>query len=193
MIVESLDSENSLQGKYKVIYADPPWDFKSWSEKGEGKSAQNHYNCMTMDKIIALPVGNITQDNAIMFMWATDPLLPQQIHVMEQWGFCYRTMGFVWIKMNTKRPTPFIGLGYYTRSNPEYVLIGVKGSVGRPKNKIVSEVIMSPIREHSRKPDHINGLIETMYDGPYLEMFARTERPGWDSFGNQTDKFKTLF
>lgn len=193
MIVKSLDSDNSLQGKYKVIYTDPPWEFKSWSEKGEGKSAQNHYSCMTMDEIKTLPVGNITQDNAIMFMWATDPLLPKQIEVMEHWGFRYRTVGFVWIKLNTKQQTPFIGLGYYTRSNPEYVLIGVKGSVGRPLNRIVSEVVLSPIREHSRKPDQIIESIETMYNGPYLEMFARTERSGWDCFGNQTNKFSTLF
>ncbi len=191
MILKSLDSDPSLKGSYSVLYADPPWTFSSWSEKGEEKSAQNHYDCMSIDELKALPVGDISADNAIMFMWATDPLLPKQIEVMESWGFIYRTMGFVWVKMNKRQETPFVGLGYYTRSNTEYCLIGVKGSVGRPNNRMVSKVIMSPIREHSRKPDHIPSLIETMYYGPYLELFARTERPGWDSFGNQTDKFTT--
>lgn len=193
MTQKRVNSANLLQGKYRVIYIDPPWYFTNWSPKGGNKSATRHYSCMTMDELKELPIGSIAQDNAIMFMWATDPLLPKQIDVMEHWGFKYKTVGFVWVKLNTKRPTPFIGLGYYTRSNPEYCLIGVKGSVGRPINKMVSEVIMSPIREHSRKPDHIPELIESMYEGPYIELFARTERPGWDCWGNQTNKFTTLF
>ncbi len=193
-MTENLDSNLlKLTKKYSVIYADPPWDFKSWSQKGEVKSAQNHYACMSMEDIGNLPVSSILDENAILFMWVTDPLLPKQIEIMEKWGFTYRTVGFVWVKMNKKSLTPFIGLGYYTRSNPEYLLIGVKGSVGRPKDKSISEIVMEPIREHSRKPDCIRDYIDRMYpDGNRLEMFARNRSFGWDVIGNQTDKFDPI-
>jgi N6-adenosine-specific RNA methylase IME4 len=182
--------------KFRVLYIDPPWAFSSWSKKGEGKSAQNHYKCMTMDELKALPIGDLGDDNSIMFMWCTNPLFPEQIKVMEKWGYTYKTIGFTWVKLNKKTPTPFIGLGYYSRSNCEYLIIGTKGKVGRPKNKSISSVVMSPIREHSRKPDIIRKYIEAMYDGPYIELFARTKIDGWECWGNQTDLFqqsKTLF
>lgn len=175
--------------KYRVIYADPPWNFKTWSEKGEEKSAANHYSCMSMEDIGDLDVETISADNSILFMWATDPLLQDQIMVMNNWGFSYKTVGFNWIKMNKKAWTPFIGLGYYTRSNPEYCLIGTKGTPGRPKKKDISEVVFDRIREHSRKPDIIRQHIMDMYDGPYLELFARTQYPGWDVWGNEIEKF----
>jgi N6-adenosine-specific RNA methylase IME4 len=145
---------------------------------------------MTMDDIRNLPVRDITEDNAICFMWITDPLIPKQIQLMEDWGFKYKTMGFVWTKLNKKSRTPFIGLGYYTRSNEEYCIIGTKGKIGRPKDRSISQSVQEPIREHSRKPDIIRTYIERMYpDGNRLEMFARTQYPGWDVFGNQVDKF----
>ena len=187
-----INSESS-NSKYKVLYADPPWTFNSWSKKGEVKSAQNHYSCMNLDDLSNLPIGELIDDNAILFMWVTSPLLPLQIQVMEKWGFSYKTCGFTWIKMNPKSETPFFGLGYYTRSNPEFCLIGTKGKPGRPKNKGISSVVMSPIREHSRKPDIIRKHIMDMYEGPYLELFAREEFEGWSSWGNETSKFNKLF
>lgn len=187
MILNNLDD---IEEKYKVIYLDPPWEFKSWSKKGEEKSAQNHYSCMSFDDLKQLPISKIGCKNSIMFMWATSPLIPKQIEIMEYWGYSFKTFGFTWVKTNKVSPSYFIGLGYYTRSNPEYCLIGVKGSIGRPKNKSISSIISSPIRQHSRKPDHIHGLIESMYDGPYIELFARTDRNGWDVWGNEVGKFE---
>lgn len=184
---------NSEGLKYKCIYADPPWTFSSWSKKGEGKSAQNHYGCMTLQELTELPVNLVSDDDCILFMWVTSPMIDDQIKVMENWGFEYKTIGFTWIKLNPKALTPFIGLGYYTRSNAEYCLIGTRGKPGRPKNKGISSVIMSPIREHSRKPDVVRKHIMDMYDGPYLELFAREETDGWDYFGNETEKFNSLF
>lgn len=175
--------------KYRVIYADPPWNFKTWSEKGEEKSASNHYSVMTLEDINKLPINSISTDDSILFLWATDPLLPHQINVMQYWGFTYKTVGFNWIKMNKNQWTPFIGLGYYTRSNPEYCLIGTKGSPGRPKRHDISQVVFDRIREHSRKPDIIRQHITDMYEGPRLELFARTQYPGWDVWGNETNKF----
>lgn len=185
-------SLSNLHKKYRVIYSDPPWQYLSYAPSGMKKSAQNHYDCMSIDDLKSLPVSDIAQDNAIMFMWVTDPLLPKQIEVMESWGFSYRTMGFVWIKMNKTQQTPFFGLGYYTRKNCEYVIIGVKGKIGRPLVKNVSMVIQSKIREHSRKPDEIYPLIESMYSGPYIELFARQKYPNWDSWGNEISKFEPM-
>lgn len=190
MKIEKLGSGAS---KYKVILADPPWTFSSWSRKGEVKSAQNHYSCMSLEELIGLPVFWTGDRDCILFMWATSPMIDEQIKVMERWGFEYKTIGFTWIKLNPKALTPFIGLGYYTRSNAEYCLIGTRGKPGRPKNKGISSVIMSPIREHSRKPDIVRQYIMNMYDGPYLELFAREETDGWDYFGNETQKFNSLF
>lgn len=188
-----IQSLNSVHSRFKVVYADPPWTFSSWSKKGEVKSAQNHYSCMTMEDICNMPINDITDENSILFMWATSPLLEEQIKTMQRWGYTYKTIGFTWVKLNPKSMTPFIGLGYYSRSNAEYCLIGTKGKPGRPKNKSISQIIMSPIREHSRKPDIVRKHIMDMFDGPYLELFAREEVENWDCFGNETQKFSSLF
>lgn len=176
--------------KYQIIYADPPWNFKTWSQKGEKKSAANHYSIMTMDDIKSLPIYDIAEKDCLLFMWATSPLLPKQIEVMESWGFKYKTIGFVWVKQNKKSPTPFVGLGYYSRANAEYCLIGVKGKPGRPSNKSISQIVSSPVREHSRKPDVVYNNIEKMYPGrSKIELFSRTTKSGWDVWGLETNTF----
>jgi len=187
MIVD-FDTPNT----YPILYIDPPWTFKTWSDKGLGKSAQKHYSCMSMEAIANLPISRIAAKDALICMWGTDPLLDKQIALFPIWGFRYVTMGWVWIKMNKITPTPFIGLGKYTRANPEYVMIGRRGTPQRPKVNNISEVVFSPIREHSRKPDIIRTYIEQMYDGPRLEIFARQETKGWDVLGNEIGKFKDL-
>jgi N6-adenosine-specific RNA methylase IME4 len=174
--------------KYKVIYSDPAWTFATYSAKGKGKSPEQHYQCMTMDDIAKLPVGDMAEKDAILFMWVTDPLIPQQIKVAEGWGFQYKTVGFYWTK-TTNSGKPFFGCGYYTRANPEMCMIFTKGTPGRPKLRNVRRWVTSPVREHSRKPDEIRDAIRDMYDGPRLEMFARTRTDAWDVWGNETDKF----
>jgi N6-adenosine-specific RNA methylase IME4 len=174
--------------KYKVIYSDPPWRFNTWSEKGKEKSPERHYSCMSLEDIEALPVGDLADKNCILFMWVTDPLLNKQILIPEKWGFVYKTVGFYWTK-TTKKGKNFIGCGYYTRANPEQCLIFTKGVPGAPKVRNIRRWITSPVREHSRKPDCIRDYISEMYDGPRLEMFARVQTPGWEVFGNETDKF----
>lgn len=183
------DSSN----RYPVIYADPPWTWETFSAKGAKKSPTSKYDCMTLDDIAKLPVTNLAADNCIMFCWVTTPLLNRQIPCIEKWMFTYKTVGFTWIKLNKKNLKPFFGLGYYTRANAEYCLIARRGNPPRPKDRSISQVVMSPIREHSRKPDIIRTYIERMYDGPYLELFAREQVPGWDCIGNQADKYNTLF
>jgi N6-adenosine-specific RNA methylase IME4 len=174
--------------KYKVIYSDPPWTFKTYSDKGKGKSPENHYDCMSWEDIEKLPVADLADDDCILFMWCTDPLLNKQIELPKLWGFEYKTVGFYWTKI-TKHGKNFIGCGYYTRANPEMCLIFTKGKPGTPKVRNIRRWITSPVREHSRKPDIIRDHIAEMYDGPRLEMFARTSTPGWHVYGNETTKF----
>ena len=177
----------TLKQRYKVIYADPPWYFKSFSKKGEARSATRHYNCMSVDDICNIDVNRIADDNSVLLMWVTDPYLLDAFKVMESWGFNYKTVGFTWVKTN-KSKGYFTGMGYWTRSNPEMCLLGTKG---KPKrlDMSVKQLVVSQRREHSRKPDEVYNRIEKMLEGPYLEMFARNTRQGWDNFGNEVNKF----
>jgi len=180
---------NISNKKYKVIYADPPWYFKSYSQKGQGRNATKHYQCLGLSDIVSLPVERIAEDNSTLLMWVTDPFLKKAFEVIEGWGFTYKTVAFTWVKMNKTNPDYFTGMGYWTRANPEMCLLATKG---KPKriNKDVQQLVVSKRREHSRKPDQMYNRIERLVEGPYIELFARTKRPGWDSWGNQTDKFK---
>ena len=177
----------TLKQRYKVIYADPPWYFKSFSKKGEARSATKHYNCMSVDDICNIDVNRIADDNSVLLMWVTDPYLLDAFKVMESWGFSYKTVGFTWVKTN-KSKGYFTGMGYWTRSNPEMCLLGTRG---KPKrlDMSIKQLVVSQRREHSRKPDEVYDRIEKMLEGPYLEMFARNTRQGWDNFGNEVTKF----
>jgi N6-adenosine-specific RNA methylase IME4 len=178
-----------ISKKYNVIYADPPWTFKTFSDKGKDRSPENHYNVMNLKDICNLPVNKIANDNSVLLMWVIDPLLDKAFEVINAWGFKYKTVGFTWAKTNRKTMGFFTGLGYWTRGNPEMCLLATKG---KPKriSKSVPQLVVEQRREHSRKPDIMYNHIENLLEGPYIELFARTQRPGWDSWGNQTDKFK---
>jgi len=178
-----------INKKYNVIYADPPWTFKTFSDKGKDRSPENHYNVMSLQDICNLPVNNIANDDSVLLMWVVDPLLDKAFKVIEAWGFKYKTVGFTWAKTNKKSMGFFTGLGYWTRGNPEMCLLATKG---KPKriSKSVPQLVVEQRREHSRKPDIMYNHIENLLEGPYIELFARTQRSGWDSWGNQTDKFK---
>ena len=180
---------SNINKQYKVIYADPPWYFKSYSEKGEGRNATKHYQCSGLSDIISLPVSNLSEGNSTLIMWVTDPFLQQAFKVIEAWGFTYKTVAFTWVKQNKNNQNYFKGLGYWTRANPEMALLATKGKPRRISSN-VDQLVVSNRREHSRKPDEIYERIEQLLEGPYIELFARTQRPGWDSWGNQTDKFK---
>ena len=174
--------------KYKVILADPPWSFKNYSKKGEKRNANRHYETMSLADIKNLPIQKIADDDCILFLWITGPLLDKAFDVISEWGFTYKTIGFTWIKENMKSPTLFMGGGYWTRSNSEICLLATKG---KPKRigKNVMQPIISPRRQHSRKPDEIRERIERLVDGPYIELFARTESKTWDVWGLETNKF----
>ena len=173
--------------KYGVIYADPPWYFRSYSRKGEGRNANQHYGCMSITDICSLPISTISDTNSVLLIWVVDPLLEQAFRVINAWGFTYKTVAFTWAKTNTKNLGFSMGLGYWTRSNPEMCLLATKGKPKRV-SKSVKQLVVSERREHSRKPDEMYTYIEQLLNGPYIELFARSTREGWDSWGDEVNK-----
>ena len=182
-------------GAYRAILADPPWRFATYSDKGKGRSAEAHYDCMTLADIKTMPVADWAAKDAVLFLWATDPLLPRALEVIAAWGFTYKTVAFYWAKLNKGRgglvlgPRDFFtGMGFWTRANPEPCLLATRG---RPQRRAtdVAKLMIAPRREHSRKPDETHERIERLVDGPYLELFARASRPGWDRLGDQPELF----
>lgn len=180
---------------YGVIYADPPWRFKNFSKKGEGRNAVSHYDCMTFEELCKIPVNEWAARDCALFMWATDPMLPKALELIEAWGFEFKTVGFYWAKINKNADQNalsekdfFTGLGYWTRANVEQCLLATKG---RPKRraKDVRRLIVDKRREHSRKPEAVYSRIERLMTGPYLELFSRETREGWDAWGDEAQLF----
>ena len=128
--------EFNTNKKHGVIYADPPWYFKTYSDKGKDKSPERHYPCMSLADIIRLPVGDLAKDDAVLLMWVVDPLLDQAFKVIDAWGFKYKTVGFTWAKTNRIKMGFFTGLGYWTRGNPEMCLLATKGKPKRNSKSI---------------------------------------------------------
>jgi len=120
-------------GKYKIIYADPPWRYRSTGLEG---CAENYYQTMSVEEIQSLPVARIADDDCILFLWVTFPCLQEGLSVMKSWGFNYRTCGFVWVKKNKKKDSYYFGLGFWTRTSTEICLIGTKGKPKRVSNKV---------------------------------------------------------
>ena len=170
--------------KYGVIYADPPWLFRTRSEKGKEKSPEQHYDCMSLDDICKMGVKDIALDDSVLLMWVCDPMLDQAFKVIDAWGFKFKTVGFTWAKTNKNTLGFFTGLGYWTRGNPEMCLLATKG---RPKriHKDVAQLVVAPRGRHSEKP-LLHGEIERLCEGPYIELFARKKtRDHWDFWGNE--------
>jgi N6-adenosine-specific RNA methylase IME4 len=175
---------------YDIIYADPPWSFDNYSEKGEGRNAKAHYDCMTLDQIKALPVHELASGDCALFLWVTDPLLDVGIETLKHWGFRYVTKAFTFVKLNRSGEGYFMSTGYYTRANDETCLLGMMGSLPRI-DAGVRQLVVEPVREHSRKPDRIaDDIVRLFGDRPRVELFARTRREGWDAWGNETGKFE---
>lgn len=185
---------------YGCISADPPWYFRTRTTTVSNRDPQQHYPVMTIDKILALPVREIAAPDCHLFLWATGPCLPQAFDVIKAWGFKYSGVAFTWAKLKRSHdlmqmrflPTAdadfHLGLGFTTRKNAEFCLLARRGNAKRVA-KDVRELILAPVREHSRKPDEAYHRIERYCAGPRLEMFARESRPNWDAWGNQTTKF----
>lgn len=167
--------------KYQIIYADPPWAYKHMGNIQGTANAQ--YSTMTNKDICELPIKKIADENCILFLWATFPKIKEALDVIKAWGFEYKTVGFTWIKKN-KNGSNFFGVGWYTKSNAEVCLIGVKGKAPKISNSISS--IIETVREHhSKKPNIVrNKIVEFCGDVPRIELFARDCFEGWDCWGD---------
>ena len=197
--------ENESNDMYSIIYADPPWSYNRTVGNGvlKRRDGEVYYPSMSVSALEALGynIRRISRKNSALLLWATMPCLPDAIRVMEAWGFKYKTCWATWVKTNKAGNKPFFGVGYYTRSNAELCLLGVKGKIASFKKLVENEVrdgnpnamssiCIEPPREHSRKPETVRNNIVTFFgDVPRLELFAREQTPGWSVLGNQSDKY----
>ena len=174
-------------GKYNIIYADPPWSYRTYSKKGQGRSAESHYPTMSIDEIKALPVSDLAANDCALFMWITFPCLYEALEVLSAWGFSYKTVAFTWVKQNRKSDGLFTGMGYWTRANAELCILATKGHPKRISAS-VHQIIMSHIEEHSKKPEEARSrIVQLMGDIPRVELFARQSPEGWDVWGNEVE------
>ncbi len=190
--------ESLPRNHFGAILADPPWRFEVWAETGDAAHGVPPYERMTFEEIARLPVEDLAADDSVLFIWVCWPSLPDALKIIEDWGFQYKTCGFAWMKADVSTidlfPDPvqtYMGLGYWTRANSEVCLLATRG---KPKrlNADVRQGIISPRREHSRKPDGVHDRIERLVSGPYLELFARQKRHGWTVWGNEIEKFRKV-
>jgi len=175
--------------KYGTIYADPPWRFQNRTGKVAPEHKRlNRYETMTMNEIMSLPVGCIAADKSHLYLWVPNALLPDGLAVMEAWGFKYKG-NIVWEKVRKDGEPDGRGVGFYFRNVTELLLFGIRGDNNRtlPPARSQVNLIRTQKREHSRKPDEIIPIIEQCSSGPYIELFARGERKGWDMWGNQAN------
>lgn len=176
--VKDLSQLAEYESRFSTIYADPPWTYHNVSSRA---AAINHYPTMSLQQIGSLPVRKLAAENSHLHLWATVPLLPDALSVMEEWGFRYKS-SFVWVKDK-------LGMGNYWRVSHEILLFGVRG-----KLRFLDHSVPSWMRcrrtVHSRKPESIRLLIERVSPGPFLELFGRAEvhEPGWTVFGNQVER-----
>lgn len=171
---------------YELIVVDPPWRFRTWSETNQAKSASRHYDLMTTDDIMRLPVGRLAQRDCILLLWATGAMQPQALDVMRAWGFTYKSQ-MIWRKVTASGKVR-MGTGYWARSMHEPILIGC---IGKPRKfKAFPSIFDGIAREHSRKPDEFYQIVDRC--APALrraDIFSRETRAGFDGFGNEHGKF----
>ena len=169
--------------KYKIIYADPAWVYKDKANAGK-RGASHKYLCTSTEELGKLKIPS--DKDSLCFMWCTYPQLKEGLKLMKLWGFAFKTVAFTWVKKNKKSDSFFMGMGRYTRGNPEIVLLGKKGK-GIPRvNAGIRNLQIHKIREHSRKPDEIRDqIVELFGDLPRIELFARERVKGWDAWGNE--------
>lgn len=176
--------------RFGTVMADPPWQFQNKTGKIAPEHKRlNRYSTMTLDEIKALPVSSVAADTAHLYLWVPNALLPDGLAVLESWGFKYKG-NIVWHKIRKDGGPDGRGVGFYFRNVTELLLFGVRGKNARTLSPGRSQVnfIATQKREHSRKPDEQYPIIEKCSPGPFLELFARGERKGWTTWGNQASK-----
>lgn len=178
--------------RFSTLLADPPWRFQNRT----GKMAPEHrrlsrYGTMDVAEICALPIPQVTASTAHLYLWVPNALLPYGLQVMSAWGFEYKS-NLVWHKVRKDGGSDGRGVGFYFRNVTEIVLFGVKGKNARtlPPGRRQVNYLATQKREHSRKPDELYDIVESCSAGPYLELFARGTRPGWATWGNQSEDYE---
>ena len=180
------DLLEKVTGRYATILADPPWQFQNRT----GKMAPEHkrllrYPTLELQEIIQLPVARLAAAQSHLYLWVPNALLTEGLEVMRAWGFTYKT-NLVWYKVRKDGGPDGRGVGFYFRNVTELVLFGVRGSMRTLKpGRTQVNLFSTRKREHSRKPDELYPIIEACSPGPYLELFARFRRAGWDQWGNE--------
>jgi N6-adenosine-specific RNA methylase IME4 len=166
-----------------AMLIDPPWPFETYSERAAGM-VLDHYDTMTIDQIKALPIKQLAAKDCAIFCWVTWPHMPIWKTILDAWGVEYSGLAFDWIKLNPSGEGLHWGTGYCTRQNPEPCILA---KIGNPLrlDEGVHSVIMAPVGQHSEKPEEAWRRIERLFGGPYLELFARRERLGWTTWGNE--------
>ncbi len=177
--------------KFSTVLADPPWQFQNRT----GKVAPEHkrlsrYPTLTLQQIKQIPVEEVVEDTAHLYLWVPNALLAEGLQVMHSWGFTYKT-NLIWYKIRKDGGPDRRGVGFYFRNVTEMILFGVRGNNTRTlqPGRTQENMIISHKREHSRKPDEQYAIIESCSPGPYLEIFARGNRANWCSWGNQADHY----
>lgn len=186
--------------KYKIIYADPPWQYDFPNTRKLKRGAENDdYSTMTVEEICALPVARIADEDCALFIWGIWTRLFETEKVIKAWGFKYKTVGFVWVKTNRSARVDqfsflpvdsfdeFFGMGAWTRANSEFCLIAIKGKPQREAND-VRQIIYAPIDVHSRKPAEVRSqIVRLMGNLSRVELFAREKAEGWHVWGNEVE------
>lgn len=199
---------SAAEKPFRVLEADPPWTYRTWSDKGNA-IALRHYDLMTDEDLLALPIAPLMASDSVLFLWATFPKLPLALQVGQAWGFEYKTAAFVWVKRNRQTNSWFMGNGQScTRANAEPCLFFSRGQperLDRGTNQIVSDTsplsyvgqgdfladlgfdnaLVAPVGRHSAKPAEAYRRMEGLFEGPRLRLFAREQRAGWTSMGNE--------
>ena len=177
--------------KYKIIYADPPWEYNKLFVrsripfKNRGKFGCLKYDTLTLSEICNLPVKQISDKNSVLLIWITFPCLPDVFDVIDAWGFNFITTAFTWVKRNRSGIGYFSGLGMYTKANAEICILAKRGKGIPVLNKKIQQICDLPLTTHSEKPDEIRQRIVRLFgDLPRIELFARTKINGWDVWGN---------
>lgn len=178
---------------YDIIYADPPYRFKNYSDDWHRDNPDGsrwvgqQYPISSVDDIAAMPIRDLASKDSCLFLWVTMPHLQNGLAIMNEWGFTYKTTAFTWIKTNKNAGTPFVGMGFWTRSNAELCLLGTRGHPVRV-NKAVRQVVMAPRGRHSAKPPEVRDrIVALLGDLPRIELFARERTPGWAAFGDEVE------